>query len=159
MADIARHGTRLLDFADLLVDRLDPDRAVEIISGVTQGKLRFGLDFVGSESALLLQRALCSSDKSKAEAHLLGIAGIPKIQSPKIRYHHLPIKLFHTSPVVGERLVLWLEDLLQSKALVLPELVVRKGGLADVNNSLNILRNGLVSGKRVVIDLKSSQSQ
>jgi hypothetical protein len=155
VADVARYGTKLLDVADLLVDRLDPDRAVEIIRGVTQGKLRFGLDLIGPDTALFLQRTLCTNDESKAQVHLLGIAGVPKVQSPKIQHHCVPIKLFHTSPVVGERLVLWLEDLLQSKALVLPELLVCKGGLADVNSSLDILRNGLVLGKRIVIDLQS----
>lgn len=67
----------------------------------------------------------------------------------------MPIKIFHKSPQVGEALVRWLEDLLESKALIPPEVVIRdEGGLSGVNNALELLKSGEVSGKRIVVDLK-----
>jgi Zn-dependent alcohol dehydrogenase len=146
--------------ADLLVDRLDTDRAIEIIRGVTQGRLRFGIDIVGRETATILQKALFASEHDGPQAHLLGLTGVPKEKDPRIRYHAVPIKIFHSSRVVGESLVTWLEELLQSNALKLPEVVVRQeGGLADINDALEILRNGSVSGKRIVIDLTRQEGQ
>lgn len=59
IADVARHGAKLLDLgADLLVDRHDPERAVQIIQGVTGNKLRYAIDIVGKETATVLQRTL-----------------------------------------------------------------------------------------------------
>ena len=52
-------------------------------------------------------------------------------------------------------MVRWLEDLLESKALIPPEVVIRdEGGLSGVNDALELLRSGEVSGKRIVVDLK-----
>ncbi|KAL1885679.1 hypothetical protein Plec18167_001174 [Paecilomyces lecythidis] len=156
VADVARHGAKLLDAgADLLVDRHNTERAVEIIRGVTGGRLRFGLDIVGKDTAALLQNALFRSEDDGPQAHLLGLTGIPKEQDPRIHYHTVPIKLFHTSPAVGESMVTWLEGLLQTESIKLPEVVHAKGGLAGVNDALDILREGSVSGKRIVVGLDS----
>lgn len=153
VADAARHGTKLVQSGtDLLVDRQDPERAVEIIRGVTGGKLRYAIDLVGRETATLLGKALSPDN----HAHLLGLAGLPKEQDPGIRYHAVPIKLFHSSPAVGEAIVCWLEHLLQSTNLTLPEIVHAEGGLEGINAALVKLRNGSVSGKRIVVDLGSS---
>lgn len=152
IADAARHGAKLVQSgADLLVDRHDPDRTVEIIRGVTGGKLRYALDIVGTETATHLERTL----NPDGHAHLLGLTGLPKERNPGIQYHTVPIKLFHTAPTVGEAMVCWLEDLLQSTNLTLPEIVHAEGGLEGVNAALETLRSGSVSGKRIVVDLGS----
>lgn len=158
IADVARRGTKLYEAgADVLVDRLDTGRAVEIIKGVTGGRLRFGLDIVGRETATILQRALWTGEHDGPRAHLLGFTGLPKDKHPQIRYHTVPIKIFHSLPAVGESLVTWLESLLETKALTPPEVIVRrKGGLADINDALEILRNGTLSGHRIVVDLENS---
>lgn len=57
--DMAKNGERMLKHgADLLVDRLDTERAVAIVKSITKGKLRFALDTRGKESALLLAKAM-----------------------------------------------------------------------------------------------------
>ncbi|KAJ5363680.1 uncharacterized protein N7496_009393 [Penicillium cataractarum] len=152
VADVARHGAKLLESgADLLVDRHDTERAVEIIRGVTGGKLRYAIDIVGKDTAALLEKTLDPSGHS----HLLGLTGLPKERNPGIRYHTVPIKLFHTAPTVGESMVRWLEDLLESKTLTLPEIVRAEGGLEGINAALDLLRSGSVSGKRIVVGLDS----
>ncbi|KAJ5907641.1 Polyketide synthase enoylreductase [Penicillium taxi] len=151
VADIARHGAKLLQSgADLLVDRHDTERAVEIIRGVTGGRLRYALDIVGSQTAALLQKTLDTSGKS----HLLGLTGLPKERDPRIHYHTVPIKVFHEAPAVGESLVCWLEDLLHSRTLTLPEIIHADGGLEGINAALETLRSGEASGKRIVVDLR-----
>lgn len=155
IVDAARYGSKLHQLgADLLVDRKDPDRAVDIVRGVTDGKLRYAIDTVGKDTATLLQQTLDLS----GGAHLLGLTGLPKDRHSRIRYHTVPIKLFHTAPAVGESLVRWLENLLQSTTLTLPEIVRVDGGLEGINAALETLRNGSVSGKRIVVDLSSSRS-
>ncbi|KAL5354938.1 chaperonin 10-like protein [Aspergillus floccosus] len=157
VADIARHGSRLLELgADVLVDRHDTERAVEIIRGVTQGRLRYAIDIVGQDTATLLERALDTSvHEDGSHAHLLGLTGLPKERSAGIIYHTVPIKIFHTSPAVGSSLVTWLEEMLQSDVIELPEVVRKPGGLASINAALELLRLGTASGKRVVVDLQS----
>ncbi|OJJ82365.1 zinc-binding alcohol dehydrogenase family protein [Aspergillus glaucus CBS 516.65] len=150
VADVARHGAKLLELgADLLVDRQDPERAVQIIQGVTNNNLRYAIDIVGRETATLLQRTLANSER----AHLLGYAGLPKEQLENIKYHNIPVKLFHSSPAVGEQMVCWLEGLMQSKLLNLPDIVQAQGGLGGINAALELLRSGSVGGKRVVVNL------
>jgi threonine dehydrogenase-like Zn-dependent dehydrogenase len=154
VADIERHGANLLDAgADLLVDRKDPERAVQIIKGVTKGKLRFALDIVGRDTATLLQDALQQSDDAE-QSHLLGVTGLPKIRSPNITYHAVPIKLFHTTPLVGARLMSWLETLLLHGSLAPPDTINADGGLEGVNEALEGMKSGSISGKRVVIGLE-----
>lgn len=156
VADVARHGAKLLESgADLLVDRHDTDRAVEIIRGVTGGKLRYAIDIVGKDTATILEKTLDPS----GNAHLLGLTGLPKERNTGIKYHTVPIKLFHSAPAVGESMVTWLESLLQSGNLTLPEIVRAEGGLEGINAALDILRSGTVSGKRIVVDLGSRESQ
>ena len=203
VADVARYGSKLYHAgADVLVDRRDPERAVEIIRGVTDGKLRYALDIVGRETATLLQGALHDATpaatttttaaaavattttatttttttdneakETNAEAqsqpsqptdetalgksHLLGLTGLPKVQDQKAGfvYHTVPIKLFHLSPPIGEGLVTWLEDLLSSGTLKLQETVHMDGGLEGINAALDTLRDGSVSGKRIVVSI------
>jgi hypothetical protein len=51
-------------------------------------------------------------------------------------------------------MVLWLERLLESGTLVLPEIVRAEGGLEGVNAALEVLRRGDASGKRIVLSLE-----
>ena len=128
---------------------------MDIIRGVTGGKLRYAVDIVGAETAGLLERTLDDSVyEDGSHAHLLGLTGLPKERKAGIVYHTVPIKLFHTSPVVGEQMVSWLEGLLETGALQLPEIVRHEGGLGSINDSLEVLRKGSVSGKRIVVDLE-----
>ncbi|RAH46240.1 zinc-binding alcohol dehydrogenase family protein [Aspergillus brunneoviolaceus CBS 621.78] len=156
VADVARHGARLHALgADVLVDRHDPARAVEIIRGVTGGGLRYAVDIVGRETATLLQGVLDATVREDgSHAHLLGLTGLPKERRAGIKYHTVPIKLFHSSVGVGEKMVAWLEELLASNTLLGPEVVRHAGGLEGVNAALDTLRQGSVSGKRIVVDLE-----
>ncbi|KAK8200460.1 chaperonin 10-like protein, partial [Phyllosticta capitalensis] len=151
VADVAKNGKKLLDFgADMLVDRFDQKRAAEVIRSITGDQLRFAIDVTGRESATILQDILVKS-KSSLRRHLLGYTGLPKTTAPEVQHHSVPIKLFHNVPAVGESLMEWLEDLLASQTLKLPEIEVANGGLAGINAALDKMRNGAVSGKRIVV--------
>ncbi|KAL4901170.1 hypothetical protein BDW74DRAFT_187823 [Aspergillus multicolor] len=157
VADIARHGSKLhAAGADVLIDRHDTNRAIEIIRGVTGNKLRYAIDIVGKETATLLQSALDPSiSETGGHAHLLGLTGLPAAadRDERIMYHTVPIKLFHSSPDVGEAMVVWLEGLIESGTLELPEIVRAEGGLEGVNEALEMLKRGDASGKRIVVSL------
>lgn len=151
VADIAKGGQRLAELgADLLVDKYDTTRAVEIVKAVTGGKLRFGIDANGKESAKFLQDAL-AQNSSGPRSHLLGLAGLPKEVPTGVLHHQVPIKLFHEAPEFGEVVSRWLEDLLINQALKLPEVEVAEGGLAGINDALDRLRTGAIGGKRIVV--------
>lgn len=154
--DVACNGERMLKHgADLLVDRCDPDRAVEIVKGITKGKLRFGLDTRGKDSAKLLASVMQSaSESSESRAHLVGLVGIPKEPIDGVVYHSVPIKSFHEAPAVGEGLTIWLEKLLDQNLLHTPDIEVAAGGLEGINAALDRLRNGSVNGPRIVVPIK-----
>lgn len=153
VADLAKGSQRLVEIgADFQVDRHDPKRAVEVLKAVTGGKLRFGVDIVGAETASALQEALQQSS-SGLQSHLLGLSGVPKVAADGVTIHKVPIKLFHESAVFGDALVGWLEQLLIAKTLKLPEVEVAEGGLAGINDALDRLRSGTVSGKRIVVSV------
>ncbi|CEL08174.1 hypothetical protein ASPCAL11326 [Aspergillus calidoustus] len=158
VADIARHGAKLhAAGADILIDRHDTSRALEIMRGVTGNNLRYAIDIVGRETSTLLQSALNPEIRPDgSHAHLLGLTGLPKGEErdERVVYHTVPIKLFHSSPEVGEAMVLWLEALLESGTLELPEIVRAEGGLEGVNGALEVLRRGEASGKRIVLSLE-----
>lgn len=155
IADVARHGAKLIELgANALVDRHDSRRAVEIIRGITKGKLRYAIDIVGKDTAVILQQAVDDSLRPDgSHSHLLGLTGLPQEKGENITHHTVPIKLFHSSPAVGEAMVSWLERLLYARCLKLPEIVRAEGGLAGINDSLELLRQGKASGKRIVVDL------
>ena len=159
VADVAKSGSRLAQLgADMLVDRFDPDRAIQIIKSVTGGQLRFGLDTTGREGATKLQEAL--APESGKQGHLLGLTGVPKQKLSNIVYHSVPIKIFHDVPIVGESLMVWLEELQTAKALQLPEIEIAQGGLKGINEALDKLRSGTISGKRLVVPVgQDSTSQ
>ena len=153
IADVAKSGRKLYDLgADVLVDRPDSKPAVDVIRSVTGGRLRFALDTAGIESATLLQDALSHShSESGMHAHLLGLTGLPKTKAPGVIHHTVPIKVFHTSPAIGEPIMIWLEELLLSNNIKIPEVEEADGGLAGINDALDRLRSGSVSAKRIVV--------
>jgi NADPH:quinone reductase-like Zn-dependent oxidoreductase len=151
IADLARGATRLSELgADFMVDKYDDKRAIDILKAITGGKLRFGIDCNGQDSATSLQQALTQSD-SGLKSHLLGLAGMPKSLARGVVHHKLPIKIFHEAPEVGEAISVWLEDLLVAQALKLPEVEIAQGGLAGINDALDRMRTGKIGGKRVVV--------
>lgn len=153
VADSVRHGARLVDLgADVLVDRHDPSRAIDIIRTVTRGKLRFALDTVGKETATYLQQTLGRLNDGE-QGHLVGLTGLPKDRLPSIKYHQVPIKVFHSVPLVGEHAMTWLENLLVAQVLQPPEIEVAEGGLESINGALDRLRSGTVSAKRIVVPI------
>ncbi|KAL9097393.1 MAG: hypothetical protein Q9165_000288 [Trypethelium subeluteriae] len=157
VADVARHGEKLLQVgADLLVDRHDTDRAVAIIRGVTKGSLRFGLDTVGKDTATRLQECLSTTAEDGRKSHLAGLTGVPKSPTENVVLHKVPIKIFHDVPEVGECLMVLLEKLLLARKLVAPEVETAMGGLNGINEALDLLRKGTISGKRVVVPLETS---
>lgn len=153
VADVVKHGSRFVELgADVLVDRQDPSRAVQIIRSVTKGKLRFALDTVSKETATQLQESLQLS-KGGAEAHLVGLTGLPKVRLPDVKYHSVPIKVFHSVPALGETAMRWLEQLLIAKGLEPPDIALADGGLEGINEALDRLRDGTVSAKRIVVPI------
>lgn len=139
------------------MDKYDTKRAIEILRAVTGNKLRFAFDCVGKETAGFLQEVLQQSNTGGKKAHLLGLTGLPKERVANVVHHTVPIKVFHESSVVGEALMKWLEELLLVEALKLPDVEVAEGGLAGINDALDRLRNGSVSGKRIVVPVEVSR--
>ena len=119
---------------------------------MTKGKLRFALDTVGTETATQLQESLQHS-RGDLQAHLVGLTGLPKVRLPGVKYHSVPIKVFHSVPALGETAMRWLEQLLVVKLLEPPDIALADGGLEGINESLDELRNGTVSAKRIVVPI------
>jgi hypothetical protein len=163
---------RLSDHAyirpDLLVDSHDPERAVQIIKANTRGKLRFGLDTRGKETAAYLLNALSTDHKHdpvtsppsppstppnshRLRAHLVGLTGLPKTGIEGSQLHNVPIKLFHEVPEVGLALCSWLERLLESGAVSPPDIIDVQDGLESVNSGLDRMRRGEISGGKLVV--------
>ena len=162
VVDVAKHGARLSQrgVADLLVDSADRSRAIQIIRSIAGGRLRYAMDTTGRESATILLEALKPDpsevdDSSLPRAHLVGFTGVPKAQTPGVVYHAVPLKVFHELPEIGSAVTRWLENLLLQDLLQLPEVTIIDGGLAAVNDSLDKMRKGEVSGKRLVIKIDS----
>lgn len=151
IVDVAKHGSWLSKFdVDLLIDRQDTDRAVEIIRGTTQNRLRFALDTVGKSTAETLQKTLATE---RGISHLVGLSGTPKEAPDGIKYHAVPIKAFHEIQELGESLMKWLEKLLLAQKIVGPEVQIADGGLTGVNGALDTLRKGTAAGRRLVVPL------
>lgn len=157
IADVARHGEKLLEAgADLLVDRHDTGRAIAIVRGVTKGRLRFGLDTVGRDTAEKLQECLSTIAEDGRKSHLVGLTGVPKVPAENVVLHKVPLKTFHDVAEVGESLMVLLEKLLLARRLIPPEVETATGGLNGINEALDLLRKGTISGKRVVVPLDNS---
>jgi hypothetical protein len=140
--------------ADVLVDRMDTGRAIEIIRSITNGKIRCGIDTRSKESAALLSQALKPSVGEGSErVHAVCLTGVPKEKAPGVVYHTVPIKIFHEVVDVGESLMAWLEKLLGAELLLPPDIEVAGGGLKGINAALDRLRDGSVNGPRIVVPL------
>lgn len=174
VVDKAKHGLRLSNHkvlrADLLVDSHDPVRAVDIIRANTHGKVRFGIDTRGRETASQLLRTLTPDNTASApsgsppsppatpqsstllSAHLIGLTGLPKGAPPEgVLFHTVPIKLFHEVPEIGLALVTWLERLLENGLIVAPEILDVETGFESVNGALDRMRKGEISGGKLVV--------
>jgi threonine dehydrogenase-like Zn-dependent dehydrogenase len=152
VVDVAKHGAQLSQGpADLIVDSYDSERAVEIIRRVTKGNLRFGVDVVGTKTATLLRRTLREGDENM-KSHLVGLSGLPKDPVVGIQNHTVPIKLHHDVPAVGEAMMIWLEKLLATGKLVPPQVEVLAGGLPAINDGLDRMRKGEISGRRLAVN-------
>ena len=159
ITDSVRHGARLIDLgADVLVDRQDPARAIQIIRTITKGELRLALDTVGKDTATHLQESLQSSTGGK-QGHLVGLTGLPKERLAGIKYHTVPIKVFHSVPAIGEQSMIWLEELLVAQILQPPDVEIADGGLEGINTALDKLRSGTVSGKRLVVPIETDNTK
>ena len=177
VVDKAKHGLRISDDPvlrpDLLVDSHDPERAIAIIRANTKGKLRFGIDTRGRDTAEILLRALGPEELHKKSsrvdsppgtppseptvpAHLVGLSGLPKGQQPTgVIFHTIPVKLYHEVPEVGEALSRWLERLLSSRALTPPRIIGVEDGLHNVNKGLDRMRRGEISGGKLLVDIST----
>ncbi|KAK5120788.1 hypothetical protein LTR85_005854 [Meristemomyces frigidus] len=153
VVDVAKHGARLSTMGwNFLVDSQDANRAVEVIRGITGGRLRFAIDTVGPKTASCLAR--CLMHDSLTPGHLVALAALPKEPSADgVVYHSVPMKLFHEVPGVGRALMAWLQQALAASAIELPEVTCVKGGLSFVNGALDQMRRGEVSGRRIVVSL------
>ncbi|KXT10079.1 hypothetical protein AC579_2467 [Pseudocercospora musae] len=154
VVDVAKHGARMVESRGvLLIDSHSRDRASQIIRGASGGKLRFGIDTVGKPTAEALAKCLQAGGDRKA--HIVGLAALPKERLPGVVYHSVPVKLFHEVPEVGSSLMAWLEQALQSGILSLPTIETAPGGLEGINAALDRMRQGRISGKRLVVPLMS----
>ncbi|KAF2147666.1 oxidoreductase [Myriangium duriaei CBS 260.36] len=166
--------------ADLVVDSKNPTRAIEIVRAVTLGSLRFGIDCVGKTTAAQLLQCLASvsaddrarlvsstrSDSGSStpsssppspadsavaplDAHLIGLTGVPK-ETGDVHSHNVPVKIFHEIDEVGQEIVLWLERLLSVKSLKPPRILGVVDGLEAINDGLERMRRGEISGGRLV---------
>ncbi|KXJ89593.1 hypothetical protein Micbo1qcDRAFT_235353 [Microdochium bolleyi] len=89
-------------------------------------------------------------------SHVVGLAGLPKAEvgrSDKIALHSVPIKLFHDTPDVGRALTAWLYRLLSSGAVACPDTLSVDRGLDGVNQGLDKMRAGTISGGRAVVEM------
>ncbi|KAI0438923.1 quinone oxidoreductase [Xylaria telfairii] len=168
IANQAKHGMRFAkDSAlqpDLLVDSHDQARAVDIIQGSLGGKLRFGLDTQGRDSAEALGRSMKAREavissiptppRTPTTTHLVGLAALPNVPATGgLIYHRVPIKLFHEVPQVGSAITLWLETLLEKGFIALPDVLAVEEGFSGVNRGLDRMRRGEISGGRAVVDV------
>ncbi|EAQ90411.1 hypothetical protein CHGG_02346 [Chaetomium globosum CBS 148.51] len=89
---------------------------------------------------------------ARLSAHLIGLTGLPKQPAPDgVVYHTVPIKLFHEVPAVGQALVEWLERLLQEGLVTPPNIIDVQLGLGSVNQGLDRMRRGEISGGKLVV--------
>lgn len=152
VVDLAKHGSKLaVQHECIIVDSHNAERAVEMIRGITANTLRFAVDTVGKDTTIQLAKCLRRDDKKRS--HLVGLAALPKEREESVVYHSVPVKLFHKVPEVGSSLMAWLEEALMSSTLHLPRVTEAGGGLEGINDALDMMRKGRISGQRLVVPL------
>lgn len=168
VVDQAKHGSWLIDGVqpDLLVDSHDPARAEEIIRATIGKKARFGIDTRGKESASRLVSSLSATESSQSLSppstppnaaqrglrnHIVGLTGLPKEAPEETVLHNVPIKLFHDVPEIGAALSSWLERLLEEGKVVPPRIIDVEYGFERVNEALDRMRRGEISGGKLVV--------
>lgn len=155
VADKAKHEARLSSVGiSHIVDRTNPDLAVQQIKEITQGQLRYAIDCVGKQSA---EKAMLCLSELERETFLVGLSGLPEEGPRNVRLCDVPIKTFHTNSAVGYGLMQLLEGLIQSGELVLPPVEVVDGGLEAVNGALDRMRTGDYPFGRLVVRLSQPQ--
>ncbi|CAK3903054.1 Alcohol dehydrogenase superfamily, zinc-type [Lecanosticta acicola] len=155
VVDVAKHGARLTGANGCIcIDSHDSERAVDVIRGMTGNGLRLAIDTVGKQTAEHLARCFPSErNEDKRRPQLVGLAALPKERLPGVVYHSVPVKLFHEVPSIGSSLMTWLEDALEHKRLDLPHVEEAPGGLGGINDALDRMRQGQISGKRLVVPI------
>lgn len=166
--DQAKHGSWIIDGVkpDLLVDSHDEGRAEEVIRATIGKNARFGIDTRGKESAAKLVAALSATESSKRALsppltpnatlrglrnHVVGLTGLPKEAPEDTVLHNVPIKLFHDVPEIGAALSTWLERLLEEGKVVPPRIIDVEYGFERVNDALDRMRRGEISGGKLVV--------
>jgi hypothetical protein len=156
----------------VIIDRQNLQEASTRISQEVSEPIRFAFDTVGADTAAWCQSVLASritanhlqssqpgignaTTSSKALSHLVCLVGAPKETNSNVRIHTVPIKLFHTNHQIGQAISSWLSSLLQSSELKLPQTVFEHGGLDAIGSSLDRIRSGELSGKRLVVTMKT----
>ena len=147
------------------MDRSDLDLAAREVHRHTKGSLRFAMDMIGKDTSAWCQTVLASSQDSpdtppisqhtgSLQSHLVCLAASPKAREPGVRVHQVPVKLFHENEELGCVLSYWLYHSLKSGGVKLPETQVVEGGLDVVNDCLELMRKGEISGSRLVVKLR-----
>jgi hypothetical protein len=151
--------TRLVD---IIIDRNDLDCAAQDLRAAISTPIKFAFDTVGVETAAWCQSILSSkheeshpkdSNTHETLGHLVCLVDSPKERCPGVRIHQVPIKLFHTNQDIGHVISSWLSVLLGNGKLKLPETIYEDGGLAAIGPSLERIKRGELSGRRLVVRL------
>lgn len=151
--DMKKHGSRFVrPHGCTLVDSHNTERTIQVIKSMTGGTLKYAVDTVGKRTADALVQCL-QTEGDRRRAQMIGLAALPKERIAGVVYHTVPVKLFHEVPPVGSALTAWLEAALASRAITLPEVEEAPGGLSGINAALDRMRQGQISGKRLVVPL------
>lgn len=158
-ANVKGSGTGKLRFAADTRGRESAGWLLEaLVGGDEKGKGKAPEDSEPEDSPPAAAMSREPGDDSAAEpparlsAHLIGLTGLPKQSAPDgVVYHTVPIKLFHEVPAVGQALVEWLERLLQEGLVTPPNIIDVQRGLGSVNQGLDRMRRGEISGGKLVV--------
>jgi hypothetical protein len=153
----------LTRLADIVIDRNDLDCAAQDLRATISAPIKFAFDTVGADTAAWCQSILSSKHDESPHpkdsnihgtlGHLVCLVGSPKERCSGVRIHQVPIKLFHTNQDIGHVISSWLSVLLGNGKLKLPETIYEDGGLAAIGPSLERIRRGELSGRRLVVRL------
>lgn len=94
-----------------------------------------------------------STEGEGLRSHLVALSGLPKEKGEGVVHHNVPIKVHHEVKEAGEGIMVWLEKLLRDGLVTAPEAEIAPGGLEGINDALDRMRRGEVSGKRLIVEL------